>query len=338
WILRHIHHSDKVLTFSLGMLLLVIAFATRMNMDVILATMTMGVLLINVAPQRSKKLFEVVKQFSGPIYVIFFVLVGARLSLGSMPSWLWWIAGLYVLFRTIGKMFGAWLGAKMSHADKVVCKYTGMGLFAQGGVAVGLSIMASQHLGNLKVGPLTLGDIIIFTVTATTLAVQIAGPPAVKLAIKLADEIGRDINEEDILNANKVSDVIKGTPVTIPEHAPVADILKIFSDTSEMVLPVIKADGRLAGQISLQNLKNLFARTDCWEWLVAADVMQPATEVLKADQTLASSLELMREVGVEQILVMDESGQKTCGILDSRTVRQWLEKELIRRQTAVVAA
>ena len=43
-------------------------------------------------------------------------------------------------------MAGAWIGAKISGAEPVVRQYTGLSLFAQGGVAIGLSIMATQHL------------------------------------------------------------------------------------------------------------------------------------------------------------------------------------------------
>ena len=68
--------------------MLCIGLAVAFNMDVILATMSVGIVLINLAPRRSKQLFEVIRSFSTPIYIIFFVLVGARLSLGNMPLWL----------------------------------------------------------------------------------------------------------------------------------------------------------------------------------------------------------------------------------------------------------
>jgi len=97
-------------------------------------------------------------------------------------------------------MVGAWIGAKLTRTEDVVRKYTGIGLFAQGGVAIGLSIMASQHLKGIPISSsLFLGDMIIFGITGTTFIVQIIGPPLVKLAVKLSGEIGKYIIEEDII-------------------------------------------------------------------------------------------------------------------------------------------
>jgi len=105
------------------------------------------------------------------------------LQLNSLPSWLWLIIGAYVIFRSIGKYFGSWLGATIAGSNKIVRKFTGLSLFSQGGVAIGLSIMASQHLNNIAVVEgYYLGDVIIFGVTAATFILQIIGPPTVKMA------------------------------------------------------------------------------------------------------------------------------------------------------------
>jgi len=55
------------------------------------------------------------------------------------------------------------LGATIAGSNKIVRKFTGLSLFSQGGVAIGLSIMASQHLNNIAVVEgYYLGDVIIF--------------------------------------------------------------------------------------------------------------------------------------------------------------------------------
>jgi len=198
--MHYMPQTEKRLGISIGILLLCIGLSVAFNMDVILATMAVGIVLINQAPKRSKKLFETVRSFSTPIYIIFFVLVGARLSLGNMPLWLWGLVAAYVLMRSLGKWLGAYVGARFSKAEKPVQKYMGMALFAQGGVAVGLSIVASHNLQHIQVTPeMTLGDMIIFTVTATTLCVQLIGPAFVKLAIKKSGEMGRNVTEDDIM-------------------------------------------------------------------------------------------------------------------------------------------
>ncbi|RLA38918.1 MAG: sodium:proton exchanger, partial [Gammaproteobacteria bacterium] len=84
--MRYLPQTEKRLGMSIGVLLVCIGLSVAFNMDVILATMAVGIVLINRAPKRSKKLFETVRSFSTPIYIILFVLVGARLSLGDMPA------------------------------------------------------------------------------------------------------------------------------------------------------------------------------------------------------------------------------------------------------------
>jgi Kef-type K+ transport system membrane component KefB len=131
--------------------------------------------------------------------VLFFVFIGARLNVAAVPPWIWGLVAAYVVFRTAGKYLGIYCGAKMTGAPAAMRNYGGLALFTQGGVAVGLSIMASGHLNNVMLtGDLSLGDTIIFTVTATTLAVQLLGPPMAKLAALKAGETGRNITREDI--------------------------------------------------------------------------------------------------------------------------------------------
>ncbi|MDD5728849.1 MAG: cation:proton antiporter, partial [Victivallales bacterium] len=164
--LRWVPQTERGAAIAVGMILLVISVAAFFKMDIILATMMMGFVLTNLIPRRSKELFKLMRSFSVPIYVLFFVLVGARLSFAAMPGWLWLIILVYVVGRSAGKFYGAWLGAKFTGSPLVVRKYLGLGLFAQGGVAIGLSIMAAEQLSTITITPgMSLGDMIIFAVT-----------------------------------------------------------------------------------------------------------------------------------------------------------------------------
>ncbi|HPJ71630.1 MAG TPA: cation:proton antiporter, partial [bacterium] len=186
-LLRWLRRKEQTLVLALAILLLVIGISSVSGMDIILATMALGVTLTNLAPRRSEELFSLIQMLSKPIYVIFFVLVGARLGIGEMPGWFWLVIAVYVVARSLGKLYGARLGGYVSQAPPTVTRYCGYGLFAQGGVAVGLSIMAAHHLGEIPAGEgLSLGDMIISAVTATTLIVQVIGPSMVKFAIRAA--------------------------------------------------------------------------------------------------------------------------------------------------------
>lgn len=336
--MHYMPQTEKRLGISIGVILLCIGLAVEFNMDVILATMSIGIVLINLAPRRSKPLFEVIRSFSTPIYIVFFVLVGARLSLKNMPAWLWALVAAYVILRSFGKWIGSYWGGRFSKAEKPVQKYMGLALFAQGGVAVGLSIAASQNLQHIKLvgGSMSLGDMIIFTVTATTLCVQIIGPAFAKSAINRADEIGRNVTEEDVMAELKVSDVVDTSIVPLHEGTPLAQVVMHFAEQDSLVYPVVTGEGKIAGVLTFDMLKDVLIDRDTWLWLVVGDVMQPLKERLLANMNLAEALREMRETQVEALPVVEstESG-KLMGILDQRVAQRKVSAELVHRQTAV---
>ncbi len=330
-IIRFSSDKNRTMIFTIGTLLIVISLSLMLNIDVILASMTLGIVITNMAPNRSKELFSLVKNFASPIYVLFFVLVGARLTLGNMPGFLWIIVGLYVLFRSGGKMFGAWLGAKITKADPVVQKYTGMGLFAQGGVAIGLAIMASQHLGELSLGNgINLGDIIISGVTATTFIVQVIGPSMVKLAIKLAGESGKNITEEDVIAKWKVSDVLDTKVPVVKKSDSVKDVVTLFSESKYFCLPVTDQENRTVGMITMNDLKELMISQDTWEWILAEDILTESSDILTKSTPLEEAITILRQLGREQLPVVEsESNPEPAGILDTRVVRKLVNNEIV---------
>lgn len=336
-IFRWMRQKEKTLGISLGVILVVIGIAVATEMDVILATMTLGVTLCNLAPRRSRELFSLTRSFSSPIYVIFFVLVGARLNVAQMPLWLWGIVGLYVVGRSLGKMGGAWWGARLTGAAREVRRYSGLGLFAQGGIAVGLSITASQHLGDIPVTPgMALGDMVIFTVTATTLIVQLLGPPMVKLAVKLSNEIGRNVTEEDILAEWTVREAMDKEAVLIKEQDSVNSVMRIFSELDSTSYPVVDRDDKIVGILTMEKFKDILFNQDTWNWLVASDIMIPATEKVYALTSLKDAVELMEQLRFEQIPVVRSSrDDRAVGVLDMRRVKKLLGEEVFRRRNKI---
>lgn len=332
FIFRWMRQKEKTLSTALGAILVAIGIAVAVEMDIILATMALGVTLTNLAPRRSRELFSLVRSFSSPIYVVFFVLVGARMDVSRMPLWLWGVVGLYVIGRSLGKMGGTYWGARMMGAPSAVRRYGGMGLFAQGGIAVGLSIMASQHLGAKPFSfGMTMGDMIIFTVTATTLIVQILGPPLVKLAVKKADEAGRDVTEEDILARWSVRDLMEKETCLIREGEPLASVIRIFSEHNETSYPVVGAGQKIVGLITLERIQNVLSSQDTWQWLVASDVMIPVSERVTEETGLKEALELMEQLKFERIPVVAGAGDdRAVGVLDLHRLKKRVSEEVLR--------
>jgi Kef-type K+ transport system membrane component KefB len=326
-------NHDRSLTLMVGSLLLIAGVTLALHMDVILCAMSAGTTLVNLAPRRSKALLHTLRAFASPIYVMFFVLVGARLQMGSQPGWLWGLVAVYVVGRTAGKYAGTWLGARLSKSPKVLQDYLGLGLFAQGGVAVGLSMMASQHLSDVFVTEgFDLGTVVVTTVTATTLLVQIIGPASVKIAITKTGEIGRNVTEEDILQELTVADVLNADPVTLQEHTLLTEVFETIAGTDQLAFPVIDSTGSCTGVISLESLKALFVEQEVWSWMIAGDVMVPITDVVRVDTPLSEALTTLEQLEAEETIVRDPDHQRPLGIFGKRSAKRHVSTRLVQRQ------
>ncbi len=323
--------------FAIGLLLLMITIALYASMDVILTSMAMGCFLVNMLPKRSASLFETVRGSSTPIYVLFFVLAGARLSITQMPGWLWYIVIIYVVCRSLGKMGGAYIGARLTHSEPVVRRFLGMGLFAQGGVAIGLSIMASHYLSGVPVdGNLMLGDVIIFGIAATTLIVQLFGPPMVKLAIKLSGESGRNVTREDVIESLTVADVMERDVITLAENQPITKAAHIFVENEFLIYPVVNRDNEMIGILSLDAMKDLLSNPDAWAWLLVSDVMRPIEEKVFSTTGLKEILDRMYELNMDQVVVIEQSdGNVPIGLLDVAKAKERVDIEVFRRRQVI---
>ena len=80
-ILRHINDIQRIFALSIAAIILTVGLAIFFELDFILSAMVLGAVFANLSPQISRKVFESIESFSPPIYVLFFVFVGARLQL-----------------------------------------------------------------------------------------------------------------------------------------------------------------------------------------------------------------------------------------------------------------
>lgn len=334
FLMKWLHQAERVLAFAIGMILLLIGITVRLDLDVILAAMTVGFVLTNLTPKRSEELFKVMRGFSIPIYVLFFVFVGARLQIANMPFWLWGLVIVYVIGRNGGKIIGSYFGAKITNADPVVGKYLGFGIFAQGGVAIGLAIVASQHLtGIMLTDGLALGDAIIFAVTATTLIMQLVGPPLVKLSIKLAKENGRNITKEDIISNLKVKDVIIKDFLSVKEDEPVCSAIHTFVNNEYSVYPVVNNKGAITGILNFDGLKNFLTDQNSWQWLLVSDIMSQIEHTALVSESLKDVYYFMQDGKIEQMPVLENlNSEKPIGIIDFNHTNMQIQKELIQKQ------
>lgn len=142
--------------------------------------------------QDSYRTFDVLDRFTSPIYMFFFVLSGASLDLtiffNSQGLIVLAIAGVYIIFRVIGKYVGSFTGASITHAPDKVKKYLGLTLVPQAGVAIGLATNANK-LFSMYEETRVAGSLIVAIILTSTLIYELVGPLLSKFALSKAGEI-----------------------------------------------------------------------------------------------------------------------------------------------------
>ncbi len=168
------------LAITYGMIFLCLGICDSLGFSQLLACMMMSAVLVNTS-EASDVVFEQTDRMTPPIFMLFFFLSGADLNLAILPS-VGVIGVLYVVFRVLGKICGAGLGAKLVKTQPVVQKYLGFTLIPQAGVAIGLAATA------MTVVP-EYGAKIRTIILCATVIYELTGPVITKLALKRAGEI-----------------------------------------------------------------------------------------------------------------------------------------------------
>ncbi|MBN1787285.1 MAG: cation:proton antiporter [Sedimentisphaerales bacterium] len=325
WIIEQIKDNEKILVFTISAIILCIGLATTFKFDVILASMAFGVTLINISPRRSVTSFELIHKFSAPIYVLFFVIIGARLNLTAVGKYVWVVTLAYITGCAVGKALGAYWGASYSKAATTVRKYLGFCLYQQGTIAIALLIMASSRFE----GPVR--EMMLSVIIAGVFVFQLIGPVFVKIGLKKAKEVGMNVTEEDLIAKYTVKDVMDSNPATIKEDTPLDEILNIFSTTNAVYYPVIDNQSKLTGVISINSIRETFAYQNVASWLLACDVAQPVLDKTTWNTPLSEALDRMRKYDLEYLPIVSGDDDKLLGIIDERTVNRKISAEVIRK-------
>jgi Kef-type K+ transport system membrane component KefB/predicted transcriptional regulator len=314
--------EDKILVFSLGLVLLNLGLSIALKLDMLLSSMAMGAMAVNYSPRKSKEIFNLTNKFTPPIYILFFVLVGAKLQIKhfSVPIFVLLLA--YLFGRTAGKMFGSFLGARISKAARSIQKYLPLCLFSQAGVAIGLSILAGQKFSN------DIADLIIIVITTTTFVVQLIGPPFVKIAVQKAHEVGLNINENDLLKKIRVASIMDSSIPLINETADLNKVLRIFSKNQYFYFPVIDDRKKLVGIISIDSIKEFFIEYELSSFLVAYDIMDRVPVTSSKNELAVELKNKMKKYDIEYMPVV--SADKTMeGFVERRQIDKIISQKIM---------
>ncbi len=169
-----------LLTVALSMLDFHIG-AVHISFSSLLVCMMLGTVFCNICP-LSHDLMEQADKWTSPLFALFFVVSGAELELSVFTDMAIVFIGLiYIIFRSLGKYYGTFASAKISKCEPQICKYLGITLLPQAGVALGMCATAMQlgEQGNL-IRNITLFAVLIY---------ELVGPLLTRQALTAAGDI-----------------------------------------------------------------------------------------------------------------------------------------------------
>ncbi len=203
---KHFHSRSKRLSVSVTFVILTVALTMikiPLGGNVVLASsslltcMMLGTVFCNVC-ESSEELMDRVDRWTTPLFVLFFVISGAELEFSIFAQGAMVLVGIvYIAFRSLGKIVGAGMSAKMSGCSDTIVKYLGITLLPQAGVALGMSVLAMELSGNAGI---VVRNIVLFSV----LIYELVGPLLTKMALTRAGEIIPEHRKSaKVINADK---------------------------------------------------------------------------------------------------------------------------------------
>lgn len=191
---RGLQDTGDILIVIFGVVFLATGLSIHCHLSLILTNMMVGFVPANrqhalLVPRVEAALMEIMPL----VFILFFCLAGAHLKLSAVPA-LGSLGCIYILGRSIGKIGGAGLGARLGRVETKIKKYLGLGILSQAGVAIGLSLIVKQDFAQLAIQynlphAAMIGVTVITTITATSIFFEIIGPILTRFALKRAGEI-----------------------------------------------------------------------------------------------------------------------------------------------------
>ena len=137
WLLTQLeklfHSNTNRLNLTIAFVFLMVALSmikfsigpVHVGFSSLLVCMMLGTVFCNLCP-LSADLMEKADRWTSPLFALFFVVSGAELELHVFTeAAIVGIGVVYILFRSLGKYYGALISTRLTHCAPPVCKYLG---------------------------------------------------------------------------------------------------------------------------------------------------------------------------------------------------------------------
>jgi len=171
--------GEPIQAEALGLVFLCAGLAIWLDVSFLLAGMVAGAIVVNLAKHHNRPFHEI-EHIEWPFMIFFFVLAGASLHLESLYD-IGLIGAVYIALRTAARLIGGWVGGMASDMPRLHQRWIGVALVPQAGVALGMALVAAEHLPEL-------GQVLLAVTIGTTVVFELVGPLLTHLALRKVEE------------------------------------------------------------------------------------------------------------------------------------------------------
>jgi CIC family chloride channel protein len=136
--------------------------------------------------------------------------------------------------------------------------------------------------------------------------------------------------EEAVLAGLKAEALMRPDPQTLRPGESYAEVVKKFLATPRQRLFVVDDGGKLAGAVSIHDIKYALENPETLTAVVALDLMTPVEPVIRPDERLHLATEIFARSDFERLPVVDAAG-KFLGILAKRDLLAVYAQEVVGR-------
>jgi CIC family chloride channel protein len=142
--------------------------------------------------------------------------------------------------------------------------------------------------------------------------------------------------ERNLLQSIQVREVMRPEILTVPESAPISDVLKLAIDSDHTVLFTTGRGGKLTGYIKIDDLRPLLLDSEHLRpMLVAKDIAIPGVATLRETDDLDTAMKLFGRYGIDEVPVKSATDRgHIVGTLWQQDVIKAYNKETLRANLA----
>ena len=339
--------STRWLVLLTAIIAPLMAVCEILTVPYLLTFLTMGTTVASTS-DMADEISEALDRLTGLLCVVFFVIHGAAMDLGTL-----WAAGAtgvaYIALRCVGKYFGTFFAADAHRDGPQVKRWLGAALLSQAGAAIALSGIAVERdpeLGN-HLQDIILGTVVFF---------EIAGPILVRMAVLRAGEIpvasailhttsspldqlrgmafqlmqSFGINPLRTSSANQldVSRVTRRNVKPVLASAPFDEVLDHIEHSHDNTYPVVTDKNELIGIIRYPDIRDILFDPYMKTLVTAEDLAVNAKKVLRQKQTLGEAWHLLSEGRDDCVPVTtNQSPHLYIGVVRRRDLLRLLNRE-----------